>query len=92
MKAYRFLASLKHGDVEKLPSEKDCKALASLRYQEKLNTFLKEMYKVELSGASGKFRILLEAQQFRIGDEGDVAFVAPTQKDAYEHSSRWWLS
>jgi len=39
---------LKHGDVEKLPSEKDCEALVSLRYQEKLNTSLKEMYKVEL--------------------------------------------
>ena len=48
MKALRFLASLKHGDVEKLPSEKDCEALVSLRYQEKLNTSFKEMYKVEL--------------------------------------------
>jgi len=48
VKALRFLALLKHSDVEKLPSEKDCEALVSLRYQEKLNTSFKEMYKVEL--------------------------------------------
>jgi hypothetical protein len=40
---------LKHSDVEKLLSEKDFEALVSLRYQEKLNTSLKEMYKVELN-------------------------------------------
>jgi len=50
VKGSSFLALLKHGDVEKLPSEKDFEALVSLRYQEKLNTSLKEMYKVELRG------------------------------------------
>jgi hypothetical protein len=49
VKGSSFLALLKHGDVEKLPSEKDFEALVSLRYQEKLNTSLKEMYKVELT-------------------------------------------
>lgn len=40
---------MKHGDVEKLPSEKDCEALGSISFPEQLNTSLKEMYKVELS-------------------------------------------
>jgi len=51
---------LKHGDVEKLPSEKDCEALVSLRYQEKLNTSLKEMYKVELRGCVQRLQELKE--------------------------------
>jgi hypothetical protein len=38
-----FLASLKDGDVEKLPSARDFIACVSLRYQEKRDTSCQEM-------------------------------------------------
>jgi hypothetical protein len=47
VKEYRFLTSLKRGDVEKHFSQRDFKAHLSFPYQEKLNTSCKEMYKVE---------------------------------------------
>ncbi len=44
--------------------------------------------KGELSGASAKFRPLLEAGQSRTSCEADVADVDPTQRDVYARSSR----
>src|SRR5258708_33666345 len=41
-----------------------------------------------LSGASAKFRPLLEAGQSRTSCEADVADVDPTQRDVYARSSR----
>ncbi len=58
MKEYTFLTSLKRGDVEKLPSQKDFKARLSFPYQEKLNTSYKEMYKVELRGCAQRLQEL----------------------------------
>jgi len=49
VKEYTFLTSLRFGDVENLPTQRDFKTRLSFLCQENLNTSYKEMYKVELS-------------------------------------------